>query len=367
MGRRTDPGGRWNVQLDVSHDTSAFEVEAELDGDLRITAACADRIGRTIDRHGFAIVPGCLSDAECAAGRALVADTLADADRERSSFASQTDIAYGRRDFCPLPSSPEVLGFFSALVRRCERVLTPYSSLRRSVLEISTLTSHAGCSHQYVHSDPGGVLCVFAAVSDVSRAQGGTVFAPGTHPYIGSELGHGRRAALLSRLFQIQCNLRIFAYNLRKLFGLWRSGEPRITARELRDRVFSRRRDGHQPNLWLFLTSPSSVFNLYKIAFHTRGLIRMWRHGSEAAAAFRLVQAAPRRGTVLIYRSDMLHAGPDNRSDEPRCFLNINLARDVVHPEALKAGYSPHSSLRERPMTVGELIAWQPGAEARTR
>jgi len=342
----------------VSFDTSAFEVEADLDADACITRECGRRLCEAIDKHGFVIVQNVFSDRESAAGLEVVRTALGDPDRERASFASQTDVRYGRRDFCPLPSTEPVLQFCSLLARRCERVLTEYCRSAWAVLEISTLTSYAGCSHQYLHRDPAGVLCVFVALEDVSVEQGGTVLAPGTHPFIGSHRGHGGRAELLMRLFQLRCNVRIMRYNLRKIVKLWRSGQPRISTEEFFDRVFSRKSDAHQPNIYYFLTrSPNAVFNVYKCGLRT--LIRLVQFGKQAAEAFRLIQASPKRGSIIIYRSDMLHAGPDNRSKNPRYFLSINIARDVIHPAAWRSGYSPHSSLRAKPMTLGELIDWR--------
>lgn len=241
--------------------------------------------------------------------------------------------------------------------------MTQYCSSAWAVLEISTLTSYAGCSHQYLHRDPSGVLCVFVALEDVSPEQGGTVLAPGTHPFIGFHRGYGGRAELFMRLFQLQCNMRIMRYNFRKIVRLWRSEQPRISTREFFERVFSRKIDEHQPNIYYFLTrSPNAVFNLSK--FGLRTLIRLVQYGKEAAETFRLIQASPNRGAIIIYRSDILHAGPDNRSKNPRYVLNINFARDVIHPEAWHNGYSPHSSLRAKPMTLGELTNWSPAAAA---
>ena len=347
------------MPLEVSYDTSAFEVEAEVDADSRITRACAQRICKAIDAHGFVVVRNFFSGEEASAGLEVVKGTLADPERERSSFASQTDIRYRRRDFCPLPSSQSVLRFCALLARRGERVLTEYCSSAWPVLEISTLTSYPGCSHQYLHRDPSGVLCIFLALEDVSSEQGGTVLAPGTHPYIGSHRGYGGKADLLARLFQLQFNLHVLRYNLRKIMRLWRLGEPKISTQEFRERVFSRTKDAHQPNLLYFLRKgPNAVFNLR--SFGLRTLIRLFQFGREAAEAFRLVQASPKKGSCIIYRSDILHAGPDNRSRKPRYFFNINLARDVIHPDAWQNGYSPHSSLRAKPMTLGELIDWAP-------
>jgi hypothetical protein len=231
------------------------------------------------------------------------------------------------------------------------------------VLEISTLTSYIGCSHQYLHRDPSGVLCVFVALEDVSPEQGGTVLAPGTHPFIGFHRGHGGKAELFMRLFQLQCNLRIMRYNLKKIVRLWRSVGSKISTAEFFERVFSRKEDAHQPNIYHFLTRrPNAVFNLYK--FGLRTLVRLVQYGREASETFSLIQVSPKRGTIIIYRSDILHAGPDNRSRDPRYFMNINLARDVIHPAAWLNGYSPHSSLRAKPVTLGDLVKWPSGSAA---
>lgn len=341
--------------LDVSYDTSAFEVAADLDANGQLTPRCAQQVCKHIDRDGFAIVQNFLSNEECATGMEVVQAALVDRDREHSAFASQTDIHYRRRDFCPLPTTKLVLRTFSLLARRAERVLTEYCSSLWAVLEMSTLTSYAGSSHQYLHRDPADVLCVFAALDDVSQEQGGTILAPETHPYIGFHREHGGKGDLFMRLFQLQCNMRIMRYNLRKVINLWRSKKPMISSEEFYDRVFSKRIDEHQPNLYYFLIkSPNPVFNIYK--FGPLTLIRLAQFGKEAAAAYRLIQTCPKKGTIIIYRSDILHAGPDNRSNKPRYFLNINIARDFIHPEAWKNGYSPHSSLLSTPMTLGDLI-----------
>ena len=341
--------------LDVSYDTSAFEVAADLDANGQLTPRCAQQVCEHIDRDGFAIVQNFLSNEECATGMEVVQAALVDRNREHSAFASQTDIHYRRRDFCPLPTTKPVLRTFSLLARRAERVLTEYCSSLWAVLEMSTLTSYAGSSHQYLHRDPADVLCVFAALDDVSQEQGGTILAPETHPYIGFHREHGGKGDLFMRLFQLQCNMRIMRYNLRKVINLWKSRKPMISSEEFYDRVFSKKIDEHQPNLYYFLIkSPNPVFNAYK--FGPRTLIRLAQFGKEAAAAYRLIQTCPKKGTIIIYRSDILHAGPDNRSNKPRYFLNINIARDFIHPEAWKNGYSPHSSLLSTPMTLGDLI-----------
>ena len=335
-------------------DTSAFEVEAHLDPQ-GLSEECARRSCEVVDRAGFVVIPGFLSPEECDRGLTIVKEVLADPNRERSAFASETDIRYGRRDFCPLPRTEDVLQLCSLLTRRARRLLTEFCGMTRPVLEISTLTTHRGSSHQYLHRDPSGVLCVFAALDDVSPEQGGTVFAPGTHPFPGSDTDHDGKADRLMNLFQLQCNMQIFRHNLRVLWGLKASGKTAITNRELKERLLSRRSaDGHQPNLYQFLTGRRSAFNVSK--FRPGTLARLLMDGRAAADTFRLVQVSPRKGALIVYRSDILHAGPDNSTDLPRCFLNLNLARDVVHPTVCKDGYAAHSTLRANPLTLGQLM-----------
>lgn len=98
--------------LDVSYDTSAFEVAADLDANGQLTPKCAQQVCEHIDRDGFAIVQNFLSNEECATGMEVVQAALVDRDREHSAFASQTDIHYRRRDFCPLPTTKLVLRTF---------------------------------------------------------------------------------------------------------------------------------------------------------------------------------------------------------------------------------------------------------------
>ena len=70
------------------------------------------------------------------------------------------------------------------------------------------------------------------------------------------------------------------------------------------------------------------------------------------------MQTAPARGTVILYRSDMLHAGPDNRTDNPRYFFGMSIARDVVFEEQWREGYSSHESLLDNPQNYGDLLAY---------
>lgn len=341
--------------LRISHDTSAYEVAAALDGAGRLTAACVARALALMDTHGLVVITGLLTDAEAAAGLMLVRTTIADPDRARSAFASETDNLHVRRDFCALPSSAGVKGFAATLAQRLEGVIGEYCGRSRAVLEIATFTSYLGCSHQYIHRDPAGVISMFAALEDVTPQQGGTVFVPGTHQYGGADYRHGGGAYALMELFRTRCNARIFRHNLAKLWAMRRSAEVRLAPGELRDRVFSMKWDQHQPNLLRFLTGKNSQFSLRHLGPKT--LWALWRQGRALGARFALVQVAPRKGTVILYRSDLLHAGPDNRSPHPRRFWGMSIARDIIETKYWHDGYSPHPTLVAQPLTFGDLLA----------
>ena len=79
--------------LRISHDTSAYEVPAALDGAGRLTAACIAQALAMMDTHGLVVITGLLSNSEAEAGLALVHQTIADPDRARSAFASETEIS----------------------------------------------------------------------------------------------------------------------------------------------------------------------------------------------------------------------------------------------------------------------------------
>lgn len=79
------------------------------------------------------------------------------------------------------------------------------------------------------------------------------------------------------------------------------------------------------------------------------------KYRKKAMAAFRLVQVSPAKGTAVFYRSDVFHAGPDNRSELPRYLLSVNLARDRVHPELWGMGCAPHKTPLENPLTLADL------------
>ncbi len=344
--------------LQVSHDTSAFEVPAALDDCGRLTGPCVHRALAMMDRHGLVILTGVLSVAECSAGLDLIRRTIADPDRSHSAFASETDNHYLRRDFCSLPSSPEVIGFAAMLARRLEGVIGEYCGRTRPVLEVATFTSYRGSSHQYIHRDPMGVISLFAAVEDVSAEQGGTVFVPGTHMYGGADNRHGGGAYGQMELLRTRWNARIFRHNLAKIWGMRNDAATPLAPGELRDRVFSTQWDQHQPNLLRFLTGKNAQFSLRNLT--PRTLWRLLRQHRVLDARFRLVQTAPRKGSVILYRSDLLHAGPDNRALQPRRFFGMSIARDVIEHKYWHDGYSPHPTLIAQPLTFGDLLAAAP-------
>lgn len=345
-------------ELKVSSDTSAFEVPAALDADGRLTEDCTRQARTMIDAHGLVVLTGLLSDEEADVGLELIRQTIDDPDRNRCAFASETDNRYVRRDFCSLPSTPPVLSFAATLGRRLEGVISEYCGRSRSLLEVITLTSYLGSSHQYIHRDPTGVISLLAAVEDVSEQQGGTVFVPGTHMYGGAESKHGGRAYELMELFRIRCNCRILLYNLKKLWNMRRGGATPLAPGEFLDRVFSKRWDQHQPNLLRFVSGKNSEFSIRML--RPRNLWRLYRHREALDGLFRLVQSAPRKGTIILYRSDLLHAGPDNRSARPRRFFGMSIARDIVEPKFWHDGYTPHPTLTAHPMSFGDLLETRP-------
>lgn len=340
--------------LKVSNDTQAFEVRAILDGGGKLTDDCAQQARAMIDRHGLVILTDLLSDAEARLGLDLIRRTIDDPDRSRGAFASETDGLYLRRDFCSLPATPPVTNFAARLCQRLEGVLSEYCGRSRPLLEVTTLTSYLGSSHQYIHRDPIGVISLLAAVEDVSEEQGGTIFLPGTHFYDGAESKHGGDAYALIELFRTKWNYRIFRHNFKKLWHMRKGVGGRLAPGEFRDRIFSKRWDQHQPNLLRFMLGKNSQFSI-----RTLNPITLWRLGRNREALanrFQLVQTVPRKGSVILYRSDLLHAGPDNRSPHPRRFFSLSIARDIVEPKFWHDGYSPHPTLRTHPISYGELL-----------
>lgn len=340
--------------LELSNDTSVFEVSAVLDEDGKLTSDCVRLARTTIDDHGFVILTDLLSDGEADAGLELIRQTTDDPDRNRGAFASETDNRYRRRDFCSLPSTPHVTSFAAALCQRLEGVISEYCGRSRPLLEVTTLTSYFGSSHQYIHRDPAGVLSLFAAVEDVSEDQGGTVFVPGTHLYGGADSKHDGKAHALMELFRIRCNYRIFRHNLKKLWRMRKDAKAPLAPGEFVDRVFSSKWDQHQPNLMRFLLGKNSQFSIHMLS--PAKLWKLHRHHDALNTLFNLVQTAPRKGTVILYRSDLLHAGPDNRSPHPRRLFSMSIARDIVEPKFWHDGYSPHPTLTAQPVCLGDLL-----------
>jgi len=340
--------------LKVSNDTSAFEVAAVLGRDGRLTHDCVRQALALMDEQGFVILTNLLSEAEAAEGLDLIRQTIADPDRTRCTFASETDNRYVRRDFCSLPMSPPVTGFAATLCQRLEGVFTEYCGRSRSLLEVITLISYRGSSHQYIHRDPSGVISLLAAVEDVSDEQGGTVFVPGTHMYAGAEMKRAGATYAMMELFRRRANIRILQHNLAKLWRMRGDAATPLAPGEFRDRVFSAKWDQHQPNLLRFLLGKNGEFSLKMLG--PRTLWQLYRQGAALQRMFTLVQSAPRKGSVIIYRSDMLHAGPDNRSAQPRRFFGLSIARDMIETKYWHDGYSPHPTLVERPLTLGDLL-----------
>ena len=341
-------------ELKVSSDTSAFEVPAALDDTGKLTQDCVREALQMMDRYGLVVLTGVLSPEEANLGLELIRQTIDDPERNRCAFASETDNRYLRRDFCSLPATVPVTRFAATLCQRLEGVYSEYCGRTRPLLEIITLTSYLGSSHQYIHRDPMGVISLLAAVEDVCEEQGGTVFVPGTHMYSGAEYRHGGAAYELMELFRIQCNWRILMHNLKKLWQMRADAAVPLAPGEFRDRIFSAKWDQHQPNLLRFVLGKNNEFSLRM--FGPRTLWKLYRQRRALDGLFTLVQAAPRKGTVILYRSDLLHAGPDNRSSQPRRLFGMSVARDVIEPKYWHDGYTPHPTLLAQPLTLGDLL-----------
>lgn len=161
-----------------------------------------------------------------------------------------------------MPSSAPVLAFAGLLCRRLEKTLLPDCAGVGQVLEISTLTTYMGASHRYLHRDPLGVICLFAAVDDVAPEQGGTVFVPGSHKYCEVYPAADR----WQRLFRMRGNLGICGRNIRMLWRLRRRAVPANGFKEMVERLFSARSDDHQSNLLRFLSGRNDVFSLFTLA-----------------------------------------------------------------------------------------------------
>lgn len=347
-------------ELKVSHDTSEFEVAAVLGSDGRLADGCVRDALAVMDTHGVVVLTGLLSEEEAGLGLALLRQTIDDPDRSKGAFASETDNRYRRRDFCSLPSTPAVTGFAALLTRRLDGIFSRYCDRAHPLLEVTTLTSYLGSSHQYIHRDPSGVISLFAAVEDVSEQQGGTVFIPGTHLDARPGTMPGDRE--LAELFRTACNCRILLHNLKKLWAMRSGRMAPLAPGEFRDRVFSAKWDEHQPNLLRFALGKNSQFSLRMLGPLT--LWKLFRHRRTLGRLFRIVQMAPRKGSVILYRSDLLHAGPDNRSPRPRRLFSMSIAQSFVEPKFWHSGYAPHPTLVTHPMSFGDLLDFQPPARA---
>lgn len=341
-------------KLRISKDTSAFEVPAALDEKGKLTGDCVRKALAIMDVHGLVILTNLLSGKQADIGAELIRQTIDNPDRNRCAFASQTDNRYKRRDFCSLPMTPPVTKFAAGLCQSLEGILSEYCDRSHPLLEVTTLTSYSGSSYQYIHRDPSGVISLFAAVEDVSEQQGGTVFAPGTHIHDGAERKYGGKAYELMELFRTKCNYRILIYNLKMLWAMRNNEGAALAPGEFLDRVFSTKWDEHQPNLLRFILGKNSQFSLRMLSPST--LWRIYRHGEALTNLFYLVQTAPRKGTVILYLSDLLHAGPDNRSQHPRRLFSMSIARETIDPKRWHAGYSPHPTLTARPLCFGDLL-----------
>ena len=60
---------------------------------------------------------------------------------------------------------------------------------------------------------------------------------------------------------------------------------------------------------------------------------------------------------MILYRSDLLHAGPDNCAGAPRRFFGMSIARDIIERKYWHDGYSPHPDLQANPVSFGDLLA----------
>lgn len=344
--------------LNISNDTSLFEVPAVLDAAGKLSDDCARETISKIDTYGFAILTDLLSHDEADEALEMVRQVADDPERNLCTFASETDNRYKRRDFCSLPPTPFVNSFAGTLCQRLERVISEYCRPSHRLLEAITLTSYQGSSHQYFHRDPPNVLSFFGAFEDVSEDQGGTVFVPGTHKYAGVEKRHSGFGLELMDLFMIKTNIHIFAHNFRKLWGMRKGIGGDLAPGEFRDRVFSTKWDEYQPNILRFLMNRNTHLSLSTL--NPRTLRQIYRHRKAIRDQFYFVRTAPRKGSVIVFRSDTIHAGPDNRSPQPRRLYGMSIARDIIDPVHLFDGYSPHPALIAEPMTYGDLLACPP-------
>lgn len=156
----------------------------------------------------------------------------------------------------------------------------------------------------------------------------------------------------------IWSNIHVFRHNFRKLWDMRKGRGAPLAPGEFRDRVFSTKWDEYQPNILRFLMNRNTHLTLS--TFGPRTLIDLYRQRAAIRDNFHIVRTAPRKGTVIVFRSDVIHAGPDNRSPRPRRLYGMSISRDIIDPEHLFDGYSPHPSLIAHPMTFGDLLNTPP-------
>ena len=342
------------IELGISHDTSPFEVRALLDEEGRLTVDCARQALMLLESEGLVIITDLLSTEEANKGSDLVRNAIQDPDRDHCAFASETDNRFKRRDFCSLPSSPDVIGFSATLCKRLESVLAQYCGRAHRLLEVTTLTSYLGSSHQYIHRDPSGVISFFVSVEDIKEEQGGTIFVPRTQldGVMGQE--HDNPSLEAMTLFRARRNFCILRYNLAKLLRMLQDEGSTLAPGEFRERVFSTQWDEHQPNLLRYMMGKNSQFSVRDLS--PDFLWKLFRQRDAFGRGFHIVKTAPRKGTVIIYKSDMLHAGPDNRSLTPRRFFSMSFAREMIATKSWHTGYSPHPTLKASPISFGDLL-----------
>jgi ectoine hydroxylase-related dioxygenase (phytanoyl-CoA dioxygenase family) len=341
-----------NGNLRVSYDTDVYEIRDWQTADGALSATAAREICRTIDVHGFALLSDVLSGEESDKLRQEVDGIVSAPSREVASFASQTDSQFRRRNFVALPMSPEILQAAQKLTKRLCKVLSQYTGTSRSLLEVSALISYFGSSHQYLHRDPPGVISIFVALNDIAPGQGGTLFVPDSHQYCGSNEKHGGKADTWLELFRTATNWRVLCHNFKKVWSMRSNNQ--LAPGEFSARTFSNAKDDHQPNLWRFLTARNYHFDIGKL---TPVFFLQWlRYRGDIEKEYRLVQLKLRKGSVVVYRSDVLHAGPDNQSSNPRIYFSLSFARDTMGDQIRRSGYTAHPSLLSNPRTLGDLL-----------
>ena len=327
----------------INYDTRPFEISAEFGSEGRLSSDCVEHIAKIFDEFGFVIIVGLLTGQEAQKGLDIIRVTLDDPRRLKGKFGSRLDHKFNRRDFCPLPATEPVLSFVAMLCKKLGGIIKQYCDMTRPIIEISTLTSYSGSSHQYIHRDYGNVISIIVSVEDVSKEQGGTLFIPRTHN------PPSKKTRKLMDNYKQLFNLRILYYNLVKL---WRIRKL-LAAGEFRARVISRNFDSHQPNLSSFLSKKGRHINLFMLLKKLGQLYKL----REKFHAYDCFQVSPKRGTVILYFSEIMHAGPDNQVENPRHFLSLNIARPTLLRGEIDEGrYMLHPSFISEPKTLAQIL-----------